>query len=100
MFYLFRVQLHTTIESMLVIEKNHFVSLHGERINVLFVQGAAAYYHRKHVSNYLDECSSQQNKLLSSIAAVDVKLYQACFRALGIFGKLITSPLFRIIEDK
>ena len=81
-------------------EKNHFVSLHGERINVLFVQGAAAYYHRKHVSNYLDECSLQQNKLLSSIAAVDVKLYQACFRALGIFGKLITSPLFRIIEDK
>ena len=30
-------------------EKNHFVSLHGERITVLFVQGVAAYYHRNNV---------------------------------------------------
>ena len=45
-------------------ERNHSVSLHGERINILFVQGAAAYYHRKHVSDYLEECSIQQNKLL------------------------------------
>ena len=33
-------------------EKNHLVSLHGERINI-FVQDGAAYYHRKHVSEYL-----------------------------------------------
>ena len=80
-------------------EKNHFVSLHRERINIIFVQGGAAYYHRKHVSEYLEECSIQQNKLLSSVTDIEVKLYQACFRALGIFGKLITGPLFRLIED-
>ena len=60
-------------------EKNHFVSLHGERINVLFIQGAAAYYHRYHVSDYLEECSIQQNKLLSSFSEIEVKLYQGCF---------------------
>ena len=59
-------------------EKNHFVSLHGERINI-FVQGGAAYYHWKHVSEYLEECSIQQNKLLSSVTDIEVKLYQACF---------------------
>ena len=80
-------------------EKNHFVSLHGERINIIFVQGGAAYYHQKHVSEYIEECSIQQNKLLSSVTDIEVKLYQACFRALGIFGKLITGPLFRLIED-
>ena len=36
-------------------QKNHFVSLHAERINVLFVKAAAAYYHRNHVSDYLEE---------------------------------------------
>ena len=40
-------------------EKNHFVSLHGERINIIFVQGGAAYYHWKHVSEYLEKCSIQ-----------------------------------------
>ena len=80
-------------------EKNHSVSLHGERINITFVQGGAAYYHRKHVSEYLEKCSIRQNKLLSSVPDIEVKLYQACFQALGIFGKLITGPLFRLIED-
>ena len=60
-------------------EKNHFVSLRGERINIIFVQGDAAYYHRKHVSEYLEKCSIQQNKLLSSVTDIEVKLYQACF---------------------
>ena len=75
-------------------EKNLFVSLHGERINIIFVQGGAAYYHCKHVSEYLEECSIQQNKLLSAVADIEMKLYQACFCALGIFGKVITGPLF------
>ena len=60
-------------------EKNHFASLCGERINIIFVQGGAAYYHWKHVSEYLEECSIQQNKLLSSVTDIEVKLYQACF---------------------
>ena len=80
-------------------EKNNFVSLRGERINIIFVQGGAAYYHRKQVSEYLKKCSIQQNKLLSSVTDIEVKLYLPCFQALGIFGKLITGPLFRLIED-
>ena len=75
------------------------MSLCGEGINIIFVQGGAAYYHQKHVSEYLEKCSIQQNKLLSLVTDIEVKLYQACFQALGIFGKLITGPLFRLIED-
>ena len=70
-----------------------------KKITIIFVQGGAAYYHWKHVSEYLEECSIQQNKLLSSVTDIEVKLYHACFWALGIFGKLITGPLFRLIED-
>ena len=69
---LFNTLMHTS-------EKNHFVSLYRERISIIFVQGGAAYYHWKHVSEYLKECSIQQNKLLLSVADIEVKLYQACF---------------------
>ena len=63
------------------------------------MQGGAANYHCKHVSEYLEECPIQQNKLLSAVADIKMKLYQACFRALGIFGKVTTGPLFQLIED-
>ena len=63
------------------------------------MQGGAAYYHHKHVSECPEECSIQQNKLLSAVADIKMKLYRVCFHALGIFGKVITGPLFQLIED-
>ena len=60
---------------------------HGERINVLFVQGVAAYYHRNHISNYQEEFSIQQNKLLPSVSVIEVKL-QGCFEHQEYLGNI------------
>ena len=80
--------------------RNKIVSFRGERINVLFVIAGAAYYHRNHIKDFLENDYIQTGKLLQAIRDIGEKIFPACFRALGIMGKLITSPLMRLIEDK
>ena len=64
--------------------------MYRERINVLFVQGAAAYYHRNHFSGYVP-----YNK--TSCSPQSVKLKQNCTRDVfehwEYLGKLITDSL-------
>ena len=80
--------------------RNHIVSFRGERINVLYVIAGAAYYHRNHIKDFLENNCIQTGKLLQAIRDIGQKIFPACFRALGIVGKLITSPLMHLIEDK
>ena len=80
--------------------KNKIVSFRGERINVLYVIAAAAYYHRDHIKDFLEHDCIQNGKLLQAIRDIGEKIFPASFRALGMIGKLITSPLMRLIEDK
>ena len=80
--------------------RNKIVSFHGERINVLFVIAEAAYYHRNHIKDFLENDCIQTGKLLQAIRDIGEKIFPACFQALGITGKLITSPLMHLIEDK
>ena len=78
--------------------KNHVVSFQGERINIIYVIAAAAYYHREHILNFLQKDCIRDNIPLSTIHDIQEKIFPACFRALGIIGKLITSPLMCLIE--
>ena len=80
--------------------KNKIVSFCGERINVLYVIAGAAYYHRDHIKDFLKNDCMQTGKLLQAIGDIREKIFPASFRALGILGKLITSPLMHLIEDK
>ena len=66
---------------------NISLKLHGQRINVLFVKGAAAYCHR-----FLD-CSIVEKKLLTFVAEVD--LYQACSSSLEVSAKLDNRTVFQ-----
>ena len=79
--------------------KNKLVSFKGERINILFVIAGAAYYHRNDITDFLQYHCIQTNKLLTALQDVMEVLFQACFRALGIIGKLITGPLLRLVEE-
>ena len=79
--------------------KNHFVNMKGERINVLFVLGGAAYFHKFHVVDFVSNFSVQTNSLLTAILDNEDEVYLASFRALGIVDKLITGPLFRLVEN-
>lgn len=80
--------------------KNHIISLRGKQINVLYVIAGAAYYHREHIKEFLENDCIQTGKLLQAIKDIGEKIFPACFRALGIMEKLITSPLMCLIEDK
>ena len=79
--------------------QNYLVSFRGERIKITFVIGGAAYYHQNHIVDFLDTYCIQKNKLLNALQGVKEVLFQACFRALGIMGKLVTGPLLCIVEE-
>ena len=66
---------------------------------MLYVIAVAAYYHREHIAEFLQEDCIQKGKLLQAIMDIEEKIFPACFQALGIIGKLITSPLMRLIEE-
>ena len=59
--------------------KNHLVSFCGERINILFVIAAAAYYHREHILDFLDYHCVQSNTMLSAIKDIKENLFVAYF---------------------
>ena len=59
--------------------KNNIVSFPGERINVLCVIAAAAYYHREHIAEFLQEDCIQKGKLLQAIMDIEEKIFPACF---------------------
>ena len=84
-------------------QKNHLISLRGERIGVIFVLGAAAFFHRNQILEFLAEYKTgsgdkTNNRLVQSIQDLELPIMQAELRSLGILGKLLTSPLMRIIE--
>ena len=79
--------------------KNQVMSLKGERINILFLLGGAAYYHKDHLTTFLKEKLTHSNKLLSALLDIENPIVQSACRALGIIGQLVTDPLFGIISN-
>ena len=79
--------------------KHHIVSFCGERINVLFVKGLAAYYNREHILAFLENDCIQTAKLLTAIKDIKEKLFPVCFQALGMMEKCVTSPLMCLVEE-
>ena len=79
--------------------KDYMVSFLHHRFNIWFVLGGAVYFHRIHLKDFVDHLEGQ-NFLHSSIKGdIENVTYLAAFRALGIFNKLITGPLFRKVEE-
>jgi len=77
---------------------NYLVSFLRHRFNVLFVNGGATYYHREHIAEFF-QVQASCNKLMKCIA--DSIISPVCIaesRALGIFGVLISQPLWRIVH--
>ena len=73
----------------------------GNRFNILFVDAGVVYYYRNHIVEFLDKTVGTTNKLLSSVLK-DCKVhhYIAAMKALGLVEKLVTTPLWKIIESK
>ena len=79
--------------------ENTITSFLHHRFNIYFVLGGAAYYHRGHLKEFPSRLQST-NFLHTSIAGdIENPIYLAGFRALGIFNKLVTGPLWRKVEE-
>ena len=79
--------------------ENQLISFLHHRFNVFFVLGGAVYFHRFDLKNFLSTLDSSNFLQQSINADIDKKVYVSGFRALGIFNKLITGPLFRLVEQ-
>jgi hypothetical protein len=72
-------------------------TFHGHHINVLFSMGAAVFYHRHHISDFINSyflsCTGQNNLVTCVSNYLNNNVYIAGCRALGIVDKLLTGPL-------
>ena len=83
------------------IEKVPLSSFKGNRFNNVLHNAAGVYFLNEHVKVFLESIYGTRNRLLQAVLAdVKVKEYVAATRALGLINKMITVPLWRVIEDK
>ncbi|XP_078599248.1 uncharacterized protein LOC144874669 [Branchiostoma floridae x Branchiostoma japonicum] len=81
-------------------KKNELTSFRGERFNILFKNGGTVYHHRKDLSGYLATWESP-NRLLQAVQRdLSEPVYVAGCLALGVINKIVTAPLWRLIESK
>ena len=80
----------------------NFVKFKGNRFNVLFVDGEMTYYLANEIVEFLEDVYGPPNKLNKLLQAIrlDIKepLILACSRVLGLISKLVTAPLWRLLE--
>ena len=82
------------------IQKVPLANFRGNRFNIIFLNGARVFYLHKHILDFLSNCWGPQNKLLKAILEdASNELYIAGCRALGLIDKLVTGPLWRILES-
>jgi len=82
------------------IESVPLAQFRGNRFNIIFLDGARVYYLHKHIIDFLTNCLGPRNKLLKAILEdASNDLYVAGCKALGLIDKLITGPLWRVMES-
>ena len=75
------------------------VSFLHHRFNIIFVSGGATYYHKDHLKDFVETLEGT-NFLHASIKQdIGNDIFIASNRALGIFNKLVSGPLFRLVEE-
>ena len=78
--------------------KNHLVHYVGNRANIIFEGASALYFHIDHIVNFVG-LLPDPNLLLKAVRADAMeKVFRAELKALGIFCKLVTDPLWHIIK--
>ena len=79
---------------------NKLVNFKGNRFNVLFLDSGLVFFYVKDISHFLKNVHGTPNGLLRTILAdCQCEEYLAGAKALDILEKLITTPLWRVIES-
>ena len=84
-----------------MIGKNPLASFRGNRFNILFYDAGVVYYLAPLISKFLTDVWQTPNNLLRAVLA-DIKVpeFLAGCKALGLINKIVTGPLWRVIESK
>ena len=82
------------------IKKNPLVSFRGNRFNIVFYDAGALYYISEQVVRFFNEVWQTPNQLLKAVHS-DIRIPEllAGCRALGLINKVITGPLWRVLES-
>ena len=92
----------TFVKVFLQQHKLHSIPLeefHGNRFNILFESAAGLYFMKDQIEAFLN--GNQTNKLLKAVLHdIKVPLFVAEVKALRLVSRLITGPLWCLLEDK
>ena len=82
------------------IVNNPLIHFKGNRFNVIFANGARIFYLHTHIVDFLQNVWGTPNRLLKAVLedASNTNYIAGC-KALGIIDKVITRPLWRILES-
>ena len=81
--------------------RNPLASFRGNRFNIVFYDAGALFYIAPLVQKFFKEVWQTPNQLLKAVSAdLSIHEYVAGCKALGIVNKVITGPLWRVLECK
>ena len=72
----------------------------GNRFNITFYNGSGVYFLFPHLLEFFESVQSENRLLGAVFDDLQVKSFVAGCRALGLISKIITEPLWKILEDK
>ena len=94
------VQFQTYLRSVKGTDKVPLAPFKGNRFNITFYNGAGIYYLHSDLLNFFKRVHSE-NRLLGAVHDdLQINAFIAGCRALGLISKLVTGPLWRILEDE
>ena len=83
------------------VPRNPLASFRGNRFNIVFYDAGALYHIAPLAKNFLKDVWQTQNQLLKAVLAdLSIPQYIAGCKALGIISKVVTAPLWRVLECK
>ena len=81
-------------------KKNMLVDFRHHRFNILFYDGAVAFYLAREINDFITKVHGPTNSLLRAVQLDSAEAScQAGARALGLLAKNLTSSLWRTLED-
>ena len=93
-------QAFTSYLSSKAIKKNPLATFKGNRFNILFYDAGALYYISDLVKAFFKDIWQTPNQLLRAVNQdIQVPEYVAGCKALGLVNKIITGPLWRVLES-
>ena len=82
------------------IQKVPLAPFKGNRFNIVFHNGAGVYFLHEQLKEFLDGVKDDNMLMKAVHADINVNQYVASARALGLINKLVTTPLWSVLEQK